>query len=120
MDSVDQGARSARTTYATLLESSLKQAVTVLSRVEGVGRISLVGSFARGRADLFTELDILVVMETDLSFIDRLRMLYPLLALPVDLDLLCYTPDEFERMHDRPFMKHLRGKEVVLYETHTP
>ncbi|MGB4781305.1 nucleotidyltransferase domain-containing protein [Candidatus Methylomirabilis sp.] len=50
-----------------------------------------MGSYARGRADLFTDLDLLVVMETNLSFIDRLRMLYPLLALPVDLDLLCYT-----------------------------
>ncbi len=75
-----------------------------------------MGSYARGRADLFTDLDLLVVMETNLSFIDRLRMLYPLLALPVDLDLLCYTPEELERMQDRPFIKHLRRDEVVLYE----
>jgi predicted nucleotidyltransferase len=118
MESMDRVTDSVRATYAALLESSLKRVVTILSNVEGIRRISLVGSFARGRADRFTDLDILVVMETDLSFIDRLRMLYPLLALPVDLDLLCYTPDEFERMQDRPFMKHLRGKEVVLYETH--
>src|SRR5574337_484998 len=68
---------NARATYAALLESSLKRVVTVLSGLEGVKRISLVGSYARGRADLFTDLDILVAMDTDLSFIDRLRMLYP-------------------------------------------
>jgi len=36
MESADQKAHSARTTYAALLESSLKRTVvTVLSRVEG-------------------------------------------------------------------------------------
>lgn len=118
METVSQigGARAA---YVKLLESSLKRVVAVLSGLEGVKRISLVGSYARGRADLFTDLDILVVMDTDLSFIDRLRMLYPLLALPVDLDLLCYTPGELSRMQDRPFIKNLRREEVVLYETST-
>jgi predicted nucleotidyltransferase len=118
METMDQF-DSDRVAYGELLESSLKRAVAVLSGLEGVKRISLVGSYARGRADLFTDLDILVVMDTDLSFIDRLRMLYPLLALPVDLDLLCYTPDELKRMEERPFMKHLRREEVVLYETST-
>jgi len=60
-----------------------------------------------------------VAVLSGLSFIDRLRMLYPLLATPVDLDLLCYTPGELERMQDRPFIKHLRREEVVLYETST-
>ncbi|MBZ0158725.1 MAG: hypothetical protein K8G79_01015 [bacterium] len=85
------------------LEFSPKQAVAVLSGVEGVKRISLVRSFARNGADLFIDLDILVVMNTDRSFIDRPRMLSPLLSLPVDLDLLCYIPDELKQMEERPF-----------------
>ena len=56
--------------------------MNTLSGLEEVERVSLFGSYARGRADLFTDLDILVIMHTDKGFIDRLSMLYSLLAVP--------------------------------------
>ena len=100
----------------SLLEQSLQEIVTKLSALEGVERISLFGSYARGRADLFTDLDILVVMDTDKAFLERLRILYRLLAVPVDLDLFCYTPQEFRSLKERPFFKRILQGEVVLYE----
>ncbi|OPX19406.1 MAG: hypothetical protein BZ151_09475 [Desulfobacca sp. 4484_104] len=84
------------------------------------GSLSLVGSDARGRVDLFTDLDILVIMRTELPFPERLRQLYGLLALPLDLDLFCYTPEEFAALRERPFLKNLLQKEVVLYEKTCP
>jgi hypothetical protein len=59
-------------------------------------------------------------MNTDKSFLERLRMLYGLLAVPVDLDLLCYTPDEWRKMRGRPFFKRVLQEEVVLYEKRRP
>ena len=78
--------------------------------------MSLFGSYARGRRDLFTDLDLLVIMETESGIVDRLRRLYGLLASPVDYDLVCYTPAEWERIQDQPFWRHARKTEVVLYE----
>jgi predicted nucleotidyltransferase len=109
-----------RTAYSNLLKASLDQIVTKLSALEEVERVSLFGSYARGRIDLLTDLDILVIMNTDKSFIERLRMLYGLLAVPVDLDLLCYTPDEWKKMRERPFFKRILQEEVVLYEKRRP
>jgi predicted nucleotidyltransferase len=106
----------ARAEYAELLEQSLQRTVGILSRVEGVRRVSVFGSYARGRRDLFTDLDVLVVMETDEGFVERVRRLYGMLALPVDLDLLCYTPEEFEAMQGRAFLKRALQEEVLLYE----
>ncbi len=106
----------ARAEYAGLLRRSLAEVTRVLGALPGVRRVSLVGSHARGRSDLCTDLDILVVMETDKAFVERLEMLYPLLAVPVDLDLICYTPEEFEEMKGRPFLKALLRDEVVLHE----
>jgi predicted nucleotidyltransferase len=88
--------------------------------VEEVERVSLFGSYARGRADLFTDLDVLVVMQTDKTFPERLRLLYSLLAVPVDLDLLCYTPQEIQALKQRPFFKNLLQEEMVLYEKKRP
>jgi len=105
-----------RTAYRKQLKASLDQIVAKLSALEGVERVSLFGSYARGRIDLLTDLDILVIMKTDKNFLERLGMLYGLLAVPVDMDLLCYTPDEWKAMRERSFFKRILQEEVVLYE----
>jgi predicted nucleotidyltransferase len=105
-----------RRRYHDLLEHSLLSLVAALKERGDVLRISVFGSYARGRVDLFTDLDVLVIMETAMPFLERQRVLYELLALPVDLDLLCYTPQEFNTMKDRPFLRHALREEKVLYE----
>jgi predicted nucleotidyltransferase len=103
-----------RREHACLLEMSVQKVVKTLSgRVE---KISLFGSYARGRSDLFTDLDILIIMKTEKGFIDRLMEIYSLLALPVDADILCYTPEEVERLKTGGFLKKILAEEVVLYE----
>ena len=87
-----------------------------LSAIPAVFRISIFGSYARGSADLFTDLDILVIMQSHQPFIKRQQDLYQLLAAPVDLDLLCYTPEEFQEIRQRPFFRRALRDEVVLYE----
>lgn len=109
-----------RAAYAALLERSLRQIVTTLSSLAEVEKVSLFGSYARGRADLLTDLDILVVMKTEKGFLERLGLLYSLLAVPVDLDLVCYTPQEYQALKDRPFLKRILQEEVVLYEKKRP
>lgn len=88
----------------------MKKAVSVLCNLEGVVRISLVGSFARGQADLCTDIDLVVVMRTQMPFVERLRLIYESLCLPVDVDVLCYTPKEFEEFEKKPF---IRERELV-------
>ena len=109
-----------RAAYANLLRESLQHIVQTLSALDEVERISLFGSYARGRADLFTDLDILVVMETEKGFLERLQMLYALVAVPVDLDLICYTPQEFQSLKEQPFLRQILREEVVLYEKKRP
>jgi len=61
-----------------------------------------------------------MIMNTDKTFLERLRMLYGLLAAPVDLDLIGYTLDEWKKMRKRPFFKRILEEEVVLYEKRRP
>ncbi|MGH7264039.1 MAG: nucleotidyltransferase domain-containing protein [Candidatus Rokuibacteriota bacterium] len=106
-----------RQAYGRALDDAARTVVETLRRVPGVERISAFGSYARGRRDLATDLDILVVWETDQPFLDRLRTLYALVQVPVDLDLLCYTPAEFERLREERFLKQALADEVILHET---
>lgn len=105
-----------RAAYARALDLAVRRLVDTLGGVEGIRRVSLFGSYARGRRDLFTDLDALVIWDTDLDPIERLKALYRLLHLPVDLDLVCYTPDELEAQRDRPFLRHVAAEELVLLE----
>lgn len=98
------------------LEEAERTVAATLSQLPGVERVSLFGSYARGRRDLQTDLDVLVVWETDKPFVDRLGFLHSLLQVPVDLDVLCYTPAEFRRLRDEPFLRHVTRDEVLLYE----
>jgi predicted nucleotidyltransferase len=114
-DHQDKIARS-RAAYAGLLKDSVRRLVEKLSSLDQVERVSLFGSYARGRADLFTDLDVLVVMRSEEPFVERVKRLYGLVALPVDLDLVCYTPEEFQDLKDQPFLKRILQEEVVVYE----
>jgi predicted nucleotidyltransferase len=110
-----------REKYVKLIKKSLDNLVLELSNPEGVfsgkvERISMFGSYPRRKPDLFSDLDILVVMRTEKPFLERLKEVYSSLSLPVDADILCYTPEEFEVMKKRPFFQEALKKEIVLYE----
>lgn len=107
-----------RQEYRKLLQSSLSGIADRLAALDVV-KISLFGSYARGRADLLSDLDILIILNTDKSFIERAGEIHRLLCLPVDSDILCYTPEEFRQMREAPFIRKILEDEVVLYEKET-
>ena len=75
----------------------LRRLAEPLLRHAGAGRALVFGSWARGEADGFSDLDLVVVMETDRPRAERGLDLSRQLdaALPVVVDLLVYTPAEF-------------------------
>jgi predicted nucleotidyltransferase len=105
-----------REIYARKLDEAKQHLVHVLSQMPGVERIILFGSYSRGRKDLLTDLDVLVILRTSLGFLERLKSLYQSLTLPVDLDLICLTPEELEAVKEKPFFKKILEEGIVLYE----
>ena len=106
--------QSKRREYELLLKESIENVVKELS--PHVERITLFGSYPSNKPDLFTDLDILIIMKTEKPFLERIRDIYSLLSLPVDSDILCYTPEEFEVLRKKAFWVKALAKEVVLYE----
>lgn len=77
------------------------------------------GSYARGTADAFSDLDLVVVLDTDLPRLERHRALAELFeASPIGIDLLVYTPLEFAAGLRRGYdvFDAIQREGVTIYE----
>jgi predicted nucleotidyltransferase len=76
------------------------------------------GSVARGEADEWSDLDLVIVAETRRPFLERYRDFEGIYDVWRRLDLLVYTPDEFGQMQaqGRPFIEHLLREGIVIHE----
>jgi predicted nucleotidyltransferase len=80
-------------------------------------RIVLFGSRARGDADASSDVDLLIVYATEKRFLDRLEELYALWDLPIAVDILAYTPEEFaDMMEHSAFVAAAAASGRVVYE----
>jgi len=105
-----------RQVYVAALERSLDDLVDQLAAMPEVERVILFGSYAAGRRDLFTDLDLLVVMRSPLDFVSRTADLYRRLCTDVDMDLVVYTPEEIAQAGTHPFLRYTLTEGRILYE----
>ncbi|MCI0553412.1 MAG: nucleotidyltransferase domain-containing protein [Anaerolineae bacterium] len=80
----------------------------------------LFGSLARNEASRHSDIDLILIQNTDLRFLDRyegvLREFSQ--ALPEwDVDLLIYTPEELAAISHRRFIQRALKEGIVLYES---
>ncbi len=98
----------------------------VVERLIGYGpeRIILFGSRARGDAREFSDIDLIVVKETDAPRRERTVKCREYLPkrLGVDIDTLVYTPAEIERSLEarNPFIAAAFTDGIVVYDKHPP
>jgi len=111
-----EGISEKRTAYRKALDEALDRIRERLAETPQAQKAILFGSSASGRRDLFTDLDLVVVMRSDTGFIERNVELRRRLEAGVDMDLLVYTPEEFERMAESGFLAHVLETGRVIYE----
>jgi len=84
---------------------------------QGAQRAYLFGSRARGEADPWSDIDVIVVAPTERTPVERFRDYLPaIVAAGVGVDLFVYTPEEFDALleEERPFLVHaLEGARVI-------
>jgi len=99
------------------LKQQLDQLVDEL-KAYGAEKIVLFGSAARGDADEYSDVDLVIVKPTTLGFVDRLADVVRKCRSPLTADILVYTPEEFQRMQEQenPFIECVLKEGKVLYE----
>ncbi len=94
--------------YNTELVEDARNVAAQIRRLFEVEKILLFGSGARGEARASSDLDIIVVGESEWSFKERQRALYGAVDPPRGTDMLWYTPCELEQMRTAgsSFLRH--------------
>lgn len=82
------------------LRNELDRIVQVLVKDYSPEKIILYGSMARGQIKEWSDLDIVVIKDTDRRFYDRIGSLLHLTKPSVGVDFLVYTPEEFREMSE--------------------
>jgi predicted nucleotidyltransferase len=100
-----------------LLQSEARRIAAELASDPAVRKVILFGSAARGQACTTSDLDLIVVMRTDLPFIERYGPVWRRTKPVIAVDLLVYTPQEFEQLvQNRPFIRSAVHEGKVLYD----
>ena len=82
--------------------------------------IIVFGSVAKGTADEYSDLDLLVVMDTNLGNYARASEIYRVVyRIPIPKDIIVLTPEEFESEKDNPlsFVSEIVRTGKIFYET---
>ena len=85
----------------------------------GAARAIIFGSYGRGDADEYSDIDLVIIKRTDLPFLDRYTDFGELFRVtPKALQILVYTPEEFDRMQENgnPFILNVIEDGTVIYE----
>lgn len=88
------------------LQAEIKRYVPMLVEHIAPEKIILFGSLATDEVHLWSDIDMVIVAQTEARFLDRSKEMLKLLQPTVGLDILVYTPAEFEEMvKERPFFQ---------------
>lgn len=103
---------------ARRIEGNLARVVEDLRRHYDPEKIILFGSAAAGLVGPYSDIDLVIIKETALSFIKRAQQVVELLEYDVDIDFMIYTPQEFAAAvrTKRFFRDEIRKKGRVIYE----
>jgi predicted nucleotidyltransferase len=104
-----------RTLHLEELHKELNR-ISGLFKNMGALKIILFGSCATNTAGQLSDLDLFIVMDTDLPFIERLMYFYKTILPSVPTDILVYTPEEFDRNKDNPFIREIIKNGKIIYE----
>lgn len=85
---------------------------------KNVRKVILFGSAARDRESRKSDLDLLIVIDTEKRFFERYDDFFELYGLVGgrNLDLLIYTPEELQAISHRKFIQTIINEGQILYE----
>ena len=104
-------------TQPVRIEKISKQLAPIFSK-KNVKRAIVFGALARGSETRKSDLDLLIIMDTNKRFFDRFDTFNEIYNIINDraVDMLIYTPEELAKISHRPFIKTILKEGRVIYE----
>ncbi len=99
-----------------ILENELLRIVTILKQ-ENVCKVILFGSMCGENIGSSSDIDLVVVQETQKRYLQRIEELIQLIKPRHAIDILVYTPEEFAQLRlNNSFVRQITTQGKVLYE----
>jgi len=99
----------------------LGEAKSCLARHSALYRRAYIfGSVAKGTQDEYSDLDLVLIRDTELPFFDRIRDAFDLVLELGNVDLLIYTEKEYREIMDGPgrfFLKDVFQRGIAIAGT---
>jgi predicted nucleotidyltransferase len=89
--------------------TKIKELLTPIFQKSEVKKAFLFGSYAIGKETKRSDLDLMIIMDTDERFFewyDKFNEIYSTFK-GYAVDLLIYTPEELEKISHRPFIRNI-------------
>jgi len=100
----------------SLLEKELERIIPLLINL-GAKKVILFGSLSVGKVHRSSDIDLIIVKDSNQRFLDRLDEFYQAIKPNYGIDFFVYTPKEFEEMSvTNPFLKRAVKEGRLLYE----
>ena len=110
-----QKVKDLKNRHLNQLQKELNRVQSELIKL-GALKLILFGSGARGELGLTSDIDLIVIIESNKSFIERSQDIYQKIQ-PRNVDLLIYTPNEFTLMvNENLFIQHVLKEGKILFE----
>ena len=96
----------------------VKRFINLIVKKFNLKKIIIFGSFARGDYHKGSDLDLVIVGEFKERFIDRIGKIIELNESDLEIDVMVYTEEEFQKMikERRPFIEQALEEGIVVYE----
>lgn len=102
-----------------VLNNELARILDVLINKYNPQKVILFGSLVEGKVHEFSDIDLIVIKESDKPFYERLEEVVLLTMPEVGVDILVYTPEEFKLVQTRLFFEEeVLRKGKVIYSVH--
>jgi len=96
----------------------LKSILTPLFEKKGVIKAVVFGSFARKTDSRKSDLDLMIIVETNKRFFERYETfneIFEFIRGPA-IDMLIYTPEELKKISHRVFIQRILKEGSTIYE----
>jgi predicted nucleotidyltransferase len=96
----------------------VKRFINLIIKKFNLNKIIIFGSFARGDYHTGSDLDLIIVGEFKERFIDRIGKIIELNDSGLEIDVMVYTEEEFQKMikERRPFIEQALEEGIVVYK----
>lgn len=99
-----------------VLEKELERILPILVNLN-VRKIILFGSLSMGKVHRSSDIDLIIVKDSNQRFLDRLDEFYRAVKPNYGIDFFVYTQEEFEEMNKtNPFLRRAVKEGRLLYE----